>query len=59
MPKYEYKCVACNNHYEVEKSMKDARRVEYCPSCELELVRVFDATPNKWNTTGAYVTDNR
>lgn len=54
MPLYDYKC-KCGEKVSIEKKMKDATRKEYCKKCDDELQRVFDATPNKWNCSGAYV----
>lgn len=59
MAKYDYKCNKCNTQEIVEKPMKDASREEFCSNCGCKLQRIFNATPNKWNCSGAYVTDSR
>lgn len=58
MPKYDYKC-KCGNRVTIEKRMIEATREEFCEKCNSKLQRIFDATPNKWNCSGAYVTDNK
>lgn len=35
---YEYECICCNNHWEVEQSIKD-EPVKTCPRCKVACAR--------------------
>lgn len=59
MPKYNYKCTECNVISTIEKGMKESTRIEHCDRCNTVLERVFYPTRNKWNCSGAYVSDNK
>jgi len=42
MPYYDYKCIKCNNVFEIEKGMKEKPKNLKCPSCgNKEAKRVF------------------
>lgn len=39
--KYEYRCTKCATNILVEKSMDQSARQESCPTCQLDLMRIF------------------
>lgn len=51
---YEYKCVKCEKHFDVIKSVKDFDVNEFCPSCGAPGERQF--VPHKVHFTGTRVT---
>ena len=59
MARYEYKCNNCNIIETVTKPMKEASREEKCSKCDTTMQRIYNATPNQWKCSGAYVTDSK
>lgn len=41
MPTYEYRCEPCSINYEINKSFKDAERLEPCSKCGEDLIRII------------------
>jgi len=41
MPTYEYKCERCGNRFEVVKSMSEFERIEKCPDCHVNAIRII------------------
>lgn len=65
MPRYEYACEACEQHYDVERPMAEAGAPHACPFCGHASRRVFTAPrflfkpdPNDnrpvWHNHGAF-----
>lgn len=58
MPRYEYKCRSCEEHFEVVKKMVDSSREESCPFCgQAYAKRVYYSTPVTYHCDGFYSTD--
>ncbi|WP_239308258.1 MULTISPECIES: FmdB family zinc ribbon protein [unclassified Frankia] len=58
MPRYEYRCTACDNDLEVVQSFNDAALTE-CPACGGKLRRVFSSVGVVFKGAGFYKTDSR
>jgi putative FmdB family regulatory protein len=57
MPNYDYKCLSCNNRFEVFQSIKDEPLTE-CPSCGGKVKRIIGAGAGLiFNGSGFYITD--
>jgi putative FmdB family regulatory protein len=52
--KYLYKCNNCQEQVEVEHSMKEEPVIE-CEKCLVQMRRVIQAVPVKFNGAGFYV----
>ncbi|WP_131748792.1 FmdB family zinc ribbon protein [Frankia sp. Cppng1_Ct_nod] len=58
MPRYEYRCTACDQDLEVVQSFNDAALTE-CPACDGKLRRVFSSVGVVFKGSGFYKTDSR
>ncbi|WP_076844775.1 MULTISPECIES: FmdB family zinc ribbon protein [Protofrankia] len=58
MPRYEYRCTACDRDLEVVQSFNDAALTE-CPTCSGRLRRVFSSVGVVFKGSGFYKTDSR
>jgi putative FmdB family regulatory protein len=58
VPLYDYKCTACEHHYELREGF-DAPPRQKCPVCGSESKRVLHAPPIVFKGSGFYVTDSR
>ncbi|WP_322761215.1 FmdB family zinc ribbon protein [Frankia sp. Cr2] len=58
MPRYEYRCTACDQDLEVVQSFNDAALTE-CPACGGKLRRVFSPVGVVFKGAGFYKTDSR
>ena len=56
MPRYDYRCVECDNHFELRQSFSEAGRGT-CPQCSGEGRRVYHAVPVIYKGSGFYTTD--
>lgn len=56
MPAYDYRCTACENLFEVTRSM-GATGDEHCPTCEAPAKRVFTPVGVAFKGTGFHNTD--
>jgi putative FmdB family regulatory protein len=57
MPNYDYKCLNCNETFEIFQSIKEAP-LTTCPSCNGELKRMIGAGAGIiFNGSGFYQTD--
>ena len=56
MPRYDYQCTSCDNHFELVQSFKEAGSGT-CPECSGEGRRVFHAVPVIYKGSGFYTTD--
>jgi putative FmdB family regulatory protein len=57
MPNYDYKCLSCNNRFEVFQSIKDEPLTE-CSSCGGKVKRIIGAGAGLiFNGSGFYITD--
>lgn len=56
MPTYDYRCTACENLFEVTRSM-GAMSDEHCPECEAPAKRVFTPVGVAFKGTGFHNTD--
>ncbi len=58
MARYDYKCSACGEVFEVEHPMSETPDVR-CPKCGSECSRVFGASGIVFKGSGFYNTDQR
>jgi putative FmdB family regulatory protein len=58
MPKYDYKCDACETVIEVQKSFSDSDQ-EVCAICGLEMSKVYTPVGVTFKGSGFYRTDSR
>ena len=56
MPRYDYRCVECDNHFELRQSFSEAGKGK-CPLCSGEGQRVYHAVPVIYKGSGFYTTD--
>ena len=56
MPRYDYRCIQCDNHFELRQSFSEAGRGT-CPECSGEGQRVYHAVPVIYKGSGFYTTD--
>ncbi len=56
MPTYDYRCTACENLFEVTRSMGQASD-EHCPDCEAPAKRVFTPVGVAFKGSGFHNTD--
>ena len=56
MPRYDYRCVKCDNHFELRQSFSEAGKGT-CPVCSGEGQRVYHAVPVIYKGSGFYTTD--
>ena len=56
MPRYDYRCVDCNNEFELVQSFSEAGN-GVCPDCSGSGRRVFHAVPVIYKGSGFYTTD--
>ena len=56
MPTYEYKCDACEHHFDLRQSF-DAATVTDCPECGKLAKRLFSLVPVIFKGSGWYVND--
>ena len=56
MPRYDYRCVDCEHHFELRQSFSEAGRGT-CPQCSGEGQRVYHAVPVIYKGSGFYTTD--
>ena len=56
MPRYDYRCMQCDNHFELRQSFSEAGRGT-CPECSGEGQRVYHAVPVIYKGSGFYTTD--
>ena len=56
MPRYDYRCVECDNHFELRQSFSEAGKGT-CPLCAGEGRRVYHAVPVIYKGSGFYTTD--
>lgn len=58
MPRYDYRCPACDKVFEVEHGMRERPQIT-CPICGAPALRVFDASGIVLKGSGFYNTDQR
>ena len=58
MPRYDYRCTACDTVFEIEHGMREHPEVS-CPSCGAPATRVFDVSGIVFKGSGFYNTDQR
>ena len=56
MPRYDYRCVECDNNFELRQSFSEAGKGT-CPQCSGEGQRVYHAVPVIYKGSGFYTTD--
>ena len=56
MPRYDYRCVDCDNHFELRQSFSEAGQGT-CPRCSGAGRRVYHAVPVIYKGSGFYTTD--
>ncbi len=56
MPRYDYRCVECDNYFELRQSFSEAGKGT-CPKCSGEGRRVYHAVPVIYKGSGFYTTD--
>ena len=56
MPRYDYRCQQCDNHFELRQSFSEAGKGT-CPQCAGEGQRVYHAVPVIYKGSGFYTTD--
>lgn len=56
MPRYDYRCVECDNYFELRQSFSEAGKGT-CPQCFGEGRRVYHAVPVIYKGSGFYTTD--
>ena len=56
MPRYDYRCVECDNYFELRQSFSEAGKGA-CPECSGEGRRVYHAVPVIYKGSGFYTTD--
>jgi len=58
MPKYDFRCTACSNQFEVTRSMSQTGD-EQCPACGASATKVFSPVGVAFKGTGFHNTDYR
>lgn len=58
MPRYDYRCTACDERFEVERKIDEAG-AESCPACGSPAKRVFTPVGVHFRGTGFHNTDYR
>lgn len=58
MARYDYRCTACGNVFEVEHGMTEHPEIT-CPECGQPATKVFSASGIKFEGSGFYNTDQR
>ena len=56
MPRYDYRCLECDNYFELRQSFSEAGKGN-CPECSGEGRRVYHAVPVIYKGSGFYTTD--
>ena len=56
MPRYDYRCTACANEFELMQKLSEAGSGD-CPLCGAAGQRVFHAVPVIYKGSGFYTTD--
>ena len=56
MPRYDYRCIECDNYFELRQSFSEAGKGT-CPQCSGEGRRVYHAVPVIYKGSGFYTTD--
>ncbi len=56
MPRYDYRCLECDNNFELRQSFSEAGKGT-CPQCSGEGRRVYHAVPVIYKGSGFYTTD--
>ena len=56
MPRYDYRCVECDNNFELRQTFSEAGKGT-CPECSGEGRRVYHAVPVIYKGSGFYTTD--
>ena len=56
MPRYDYRCTACENEFELTQSFSEAG-AGTCPACSGAGRRVYHAVPVIYKGSGFYTTD--
>jgi len=56
VPRYDYRCVECDNYFELRQSFSEAGKGT-CPQCSGEGRRVYHAVPVIYKGSGFYTTD--
>ena len=56
MPRYDYRCIECDNAFELRQSFSEAGQGT-CPECAGEGRRVYHAVPVIYKGSGFYTTD--
>ena len=56
MASYEYKCKTDEFKVTIKRGMTEEEVVPYCDNCNEPMVRVYEATPVKFNASGFYST---
>ena len=56
MPRYDYRCLECDNHFELRQSFSEAGKGT-CPQCSGQGRRVYHAVPVIYKGSGFYTTD--
>ncbi len=56
MPRYDYRCLECENYFELRQSFSEAGKGT-CPQCAGEGQRVYHAVPVIYKGSGFYTTD--
>ncbi len=56
MPRYDYRCLECENNFELRQSFSEAGKGT-CPQCSGEGQRVYHAVPVIYKGSGFYTTD--
>jgi len=59
MPKYEYACVTCKRHTEVNRSFNDEEVVPNCAYCGSITSRYYGSVGVQFKGSGFYKTDNK
>ena len=58
MPIYQYRCLDCNQQFELKQSFYD-KPIADCPACHGIARRIFCPVPIIFNGPGFYITDSR
>jgi putative FmdB family regulatory protein len=58
VPRYEYKCIICENFKEVQKTFDQADMVELCEKCGAAMIKQYGTFGIKFKGSGFYKTDN-
>lgn len=57
MPKYSYRCTACNHAFDIQQSFTDAS-LTVCPECSGALRKMFGAVGIAFKGSGFYANDH-